>query len=195
MVNITKTIGIQPGSTGSMGTSWDSLLFAKVVFLDLSNPDAKPRLFQLKDSALSDTPPDLLKSSAFSFNHEAFVLLGYASKIDRDKKIIELSNNNSVSYTHLVAVSGANIETAYHDAEFSAGLHLLVEALRLKEIMPSPGKLNKSNKKRPNTPKHTQEPSNPEVEKLVHPFILNAGEQAIASSILSLNKRLYSLQV
>lgn len=200
MNNISKTMRINSDFGDRLGTTqWDTLLFAKVVFLDKSNASVKPRLYQLKDSALSNTPPDLLKSTAFSFSHDAFILLGEVENLDKSKKRVELSDKTFVSYTHLVTVSGSKMETSFYDPEFSAGLQTLVDALRVKPIIPNPYQPNppkvKTKNTAPRASKESKESNDSQIESLVHPYILEATDRAIGSTLASLNKRLYEVQI
>ena len=178
--------------------NWESLLFAEVVFLDKTQDAAKPRLYQLKDTALSDSPPPLINSDAFSFSGEAFVLLGEVDSIDKKKKHILLSNHNTVAYQYLVIVSGSKPIFTFQEPEFGAGLQALVDALRVKSKLaaslssPKPSISEKGPAKRIPAQEDT---SSPLIEKFVNPNLASAGTKPRAFELNALNKRLYEIQL
>ncbi len=179
-------------------TNWESLIFAEVVFLDKTHASAKPRLYQLKDSALSDSPPPLINSNAFSFSGEAFVLLGEMTTIDKKKKQIQLSNKNTVSYQYLVIVSGSKPILTFQEPEFAVGLQTLVDALRVKTKIPPSFPMLDRNPFQKNTAKCCAAPQKdifPYIEKFVQPNADSAGSISGSFDLNALNKRLYEIQL
>lgn len=178
--------------------NWESRLFAEVVFLDKTNPDAKPQLYQLKDSEISHTPPLIIKANAISFSRDAFVLLGEVAIIDKKKKQILLTNKNTISYQYLVIVSGSKPILSYQDPEFGPGLKALVDALRMKPEIPTALATAKKEhlKKAPhkNNPASQEDSATP-IGQVVHPQIASAGTKSISLDLNALNKRLYEVQL
>lgn len=176
--------------------NWDVTLFAKVVFLDKTNPSANPQLYQLVDSALADRPPDLIKSQTFSFNDDAFTHIGEVSEIDKKKKQILLSNRNTVSYTYLVVVSGNKSHFNFQGHEFSAGLQALVEALKMQDK--NPFKISLGKKSSPQEKKNNDtffSKGKPIETNCPIPSTITASLPKLEADPNTLHKRLYEVQL
>ena len=176
-----------------------------IVLLDKTQNALKPVLYQLKSNSFIDKN-DLIaiKQNFLSLQRDdAFQIIGEVSSVDKKNKRIYLSEQNTVTYTHLIMVSGNKqaIFGSTHDSEFFAGLQALVDALRLRTTASSALSENQRRGKAPKKGKSTQisladERSDPEkdIEKIAHPT-LSQEQNNQASPDLSNNKRLYEVQV
>lgn len=103
-------------------------LIVDIVLVDQSNDILSPLLYRFDPHAF-DT------ASESPSNEHCFALLGEVCTMDKTKKIIYLANNTSVSYRYLIQASGLKqtVLGSRHGEELSAGVHTLMEALRLRD--------------------------------------------------------------
>jgi len=111
---------------------------AKIVLIDQSNDALKPLLYRFKEEKLVDELVDhpSLKTQIFPLhNHDAFTMMGEVMAIDRQKKLITLERNITVSYQHLVVAVGLSQTSTHspHDEEMETGLINLVDALKIQK--------------------------------------------------------------
>lgn len=97
-----------------------------IVLLDKTTNPLRPTLYQINS-------PDRL-----SFHDGAFTELGEVASVDPERKIVALVNENIVSYQHMVTATGPKSSWMHPipDKEFLAGIHVLMEALRLQKSKP-----------------------------------------------------------
>jgi NADH dehydrogenase FAD-containing subunit len=179
--------------------SWETRLFAEVVFMDKTNESTASLLYQLKDNAICITELVKWKSNAISFPKESFVLIGEIASIDKKKKQIILINQNVVAYHYLVIASGSSpVVTVYGD-EFTAGINALIDALRMKSKIPSSFANPTSPSQKLVSPsiqasqEINVEEQDEEIDKIVHPTIHSAGATGNCSELNS--KRLFEVQL
>lgn len=112
-------------------------IFVDVVFIDKSNEILCPLLYQLKSDAMrSDKDLETFRRSGYlSLSENAFAMIGEVLTIDKKKKQIQLKNQDSVTYKHLIMATGLSHTAmgSVHDQEMSAGFHTLSEALRIQK--------------------------------------------------------------
>lgn len=112
-------------------------LYAEVVLLDKTFSSNHPLLYQLHLDALGIEDP-LFNSYATSHSLQQHVELisGEISQIDKQKKVIILSDMSTVRYKYLIVMNGA-IQDALSDIEkdeaLAAGLSTLQDALKIKQ--------------------------------------------------------------
>ena len=90
--------------------------FAEVVLMDKTNEAVTPLLYQLKKEALYGND-DLatLPRDVVTMQSDAFMMIGEVVEIDKKKKMITLSNNNTVSYNHLIVAVGSKSQFSDSD--------------------------------------------------------------------------------
>lgn len=112
-------------------------IFCDVVLLDKSQSMLQPVLFQLKDNALSNVEDyHYSQNSGFTPIHrDDFMIVGEVIQVEKQKKLIHLKENITVSYNHLIKVSGSNQHghKSGPDGDYTAGFQALVSALRLRK--------------------------------------------------------------
>jgi NADH dehydrogenase FAD-containing subunit len=115
-------------------------IFADIILIDKTQDALKPSLYQVKTGTLGENDDffALKRNGYFSIDRNAFMMTGTVVSIDKKKKIITLSNEDTVSYNHLILASGIHPPPhgTVHDEEFVAGLHALLEALRVRKNLP-----------------------------------------------------------
>lgn len=115
-------------------------IFADIILIDKTQDSLKPLLYQIKKEALTEGDDflSLKKNGYFSIDRNAFMMIGAVITIDKKKKLITLSNEDTVSYNYLILASGIHPPPfgCVHDEEFVAGLHALLEALRVRKNLP-----------------------------------------------------------
>jgi hypothetical protein len=183
------------------GINWESLLFAEVVFIDQTHPSAAPILYQLKDNILSIQTANPFKT--VSISRESFTPLGEIVLIDKKKKQILLINKNTVSYQHLIIASGSKQLWAFQNEEFTVGLHMLIDAIKVKPKIPDSfathakhplGKASKPFRSQANRDISHQAHSMC-IDKIVHPYISSVEGKKRAPELSVFNKRLYQVQL
>lgn len=137
-MEILKSLAVNsPYQSTHTPINWDSVLFAKIAFLDKTNSPAEPHLYKLKDSLLDHTQIEGLNLS--SLHSDSFVYLGTANNIDKINKLISMENKNILSYEHLIIISGSHSPAFHRDESLIAGLQTLVETLKVKsKFLPEP---------------------------------------------------------
>lgn len=180
--------------------TWDSLQFAEVIFIDKTNPESRPLIYQLNDQKISIE--SLINAfNAPVFSRDSFILIGEALYIDKKKKQVSLTNKNIIAYNHLVIASGKKTVLSFQDDELVAALQTLTDALRVKPKIPGSFPLlfknftHRAPHKNETRYAISEKPeSESHVEKFVHPYILSGGSQFNPVSLQSL-KRLYEIQI
>lgn len=157
-------------------------------------------LYEVKRSLLDslNTP-----FSTADLKSDSFVLLGEVKTIYKERRQMELLDGTSITYSHLVVVFGSNapIPTFYQTEEFSAGLHTLSDALRVRGKIPdafAKNNLNKAARLSQVNPAsffdYAVKFQAPEIERVAHPHLSNANDQD-AISVRSLFRRLCEIQL
>lgn len=115
-------------------------VFADIILIDKTQDSLKPLLYQIKKDALVDSDDfmTLKRNGYFSIDRNAFMMIGSVISIDKKKKMIYLNNEDTVSYNHLILASGIHPPPfgCAKDEEFVAGLHALLEALKIRKNLP-----------------------------------------------------------
>lgn len=179
---------------------WDQRILAKVILIDKTTTSTRPSIYQLKDNAL-DFPKHnaLWKLDHNAILNDAFVFLGEALRIDKKNKQIFLEKNQIVSYQYLVVAWGSK-PTFYgcqQEHEFSAGIQALIDALRVRDKIPSSfATLATYNRVVQLKPSHWNylDPSHEGREKISHTAI-NSNIDCVPFDLATINKRLYEVQV
>jgi NADH dehydrogenase FAD-containing subunit len=111
----------------SKGQGVSQHTFAEVVLLDKSYIGSQPSLYLLKDQALKDA-----SDASFWNNKDLFSHAGYVESIDKKHKIIFLTNQNAITYEHLIVAAGSgSVFGPPLDEAFASGLQRLVDALKI----------------------------------------------------------------
>jgi hypothetical protein len=117
--------------------AWELRIFAEVVLIDKTHDTLHPLVYELKHSMLPlDLDPSGWNAVIHKLPRDAFVCLGQATTLDKQKKQILLSAGNTVSYNYLIIVAGSKSTSPESEDEFSRGVQTLVGALRVKRKMP-----------------------------------------------------------
>jgi NADH dehydrogenase FAD-containing subunit len=117
--------------------NWELRIFAEVVLIDKTYDASQPQVYQLKDSMTLFNDDSLDWNTAIHrLPRDAFVCLGQAVTIDKQKKQINLVTKNTVSYNYLIIVSGSKPNHTQNEEKFSAGVQTLADALRVKRKIP-----------------------------------------------------------
>jgi NADH dehydrogenase FAD-containing subunit len=115
-------------------------IFADIILIDKTQDSVNPSLYQIRKDTINENDDYLAlkRNGYFSIDRNAFMITGTVVLIDKKKKIITLSNENTVSYNHLILANGIHPppDGCVHDEEFVAGLHALLEALRVRKNLP-----------------------------------------------------------
>lgn len=185
------------------GPSWETLQFAEVLFVDKVNPSNNPLLYQLSNSQLHlKEILTLYKAIPLNFSNDAFVLIGEVLSIDKKKRQVTLTNNNRISYTHLVVGSGKKLPLFLQSEELLAALQALTDALRVKPKIPHSFPQQKRNSAL--TPQKQKKPfaasdkaihDEQNIDKIVHPCIQDAESNHKAGNLDSYNNRFYEVQI
>jgi hypothetical protein len=115
-------------------------IFADILLIDKTQDTLKPLLYQIKKDALLETDDftTLKRNGYFSIDRNAFMMIGTVVEIDKKNKMIHLCSEDTVSYNHLILASGIHPPPfgCVKDEEFVAGLHALLEALKVRKNLP-----------------------------------------------------------
>lgn len=103
-------------------------LFIEVVMINKSHDLSHPLLYQVRSDRPLDDQKEFLSDMWSSFS-----LIGEVLSINKEKRQIQATNEISVSYCHLIVVSGLK---ANNDHDLSKGLYALLEALRVRNNVP-----------------------------------------------------------
>lgn len=181
------------------GPQWEQRFFAEIILIDKTHSSLTPLVYQLKDTAIPfHEHLPYFKKGLPSPSRDAFVFLGDVLIVDKKKKEIHLKSNNIVAYNYLIIATGTKptVYGATQEEEFTAGLQTLLDAIRVKEKIPSAFVSQVMN-----SAKLTQifcsEPSSilakKELEKIIHPFLNSANSPRV--DLATINKRLYQVQI
>lgn len=187
--------------------SWEMRQHAEVLFIDRSQSSAAASVYLLKDCYLPiEKTLDLCKMHPSLFSKEGFLLLGEEVAIDRKKKQILLNTHNTITYNHLVIISGTKPLTAFENEDLLVALQALVDALRVKPKIPSsfataikaPSPyVNRVPQEAPlcaHAPLQ-DDPSVIHIDKIVQPNFSTSIPQGIYIELNTMNKRLYEVQL
>lgn len=182
--------------------NWESRVHAEILFIDRTNQGASHQVYILKDSYLPlESAIEFCKNHPTQFSRDGFVLMGDELTLDRKKKQIILNNKKTISYNHLLVISGTKNLISFENEELLAALQALSDALRVKPKIPS------SFATSPYGLRPVQEPhlslfdrqsqhenqSMQNIDKLVQPsFTVPHG---LYYELNTLNKRLYEVQL
>lgn len=199
-LNLSKTLNVGAEYRGRGTPNWETRLLVDVAFIDKTQVGVKPFVYQLHDSVLATNADTVsLNASYAPFSPESFILLGEMSEVDKKNKQIFLSNKNVVSYQYLIVVTGTKSSLSH--TEFSAGLHALIEALRVKpkinDSFSIPPILSSfvNNHKRSVDMLEKKALHSSEIEKLVHTYISSSQNEGFSFSFSTNQKRLYEIQL
>lgn len=190
-VNFKDLQGSQPAN---------QFLFAEVVLIDKTTEGLQPLLFQLKKEAvLGNNDLTTFNKDMISVQDDAFMMVGQVETIDKKKKLIRLSNGNTVSYNHLIVASGSKHNSLPADQckEFVDGLQALIDGLRLKKIPNSMG-VTSPYQTKPAKPQRVVafDPVNSkQIQEIVSHRILKEGGQSFPLSLNGVDKRLYEVVI
>lgn len=105
-------------------------ILVEVALIDEGRLDqVRPLAYFLKEEVAEKIKEGQLELAELE-KGDLLVLAGEIEKLDRDQKVISLSNGNTISYRHLVLIKGQGEEVA---ARFTPGIQTLTEALKLRQ--------------------------------------------------------------
>ena len=109
--------------------------FAEVILIDRTSTNSSQMGYILKnDKVFNDADIENFQQGQFNFDKEDFSPVGEVIAIDKRQKYVTLQNQHSISYHHLIIVTGSHISIIY---EFSGGVNTLVDAMRVRKKIPS----------------------------------------------------------
>ena len=108
-------------------------IFADVILIDKSHNSLLPQLYQVKGK-----PVEEHEQGYTPIERDGFLMIGEVIKIDKVKKQIHLNPNKTVSYNYLILASGMSQSSlgSLHDHECAAGVHTLLDALKIRKNLP-----------------------------------------------------------
>lgn len=108
----------------------------EVVLLDVTSNGVGGSAYQLKkDGSFTEEELMLIKQGVISIHEDAFIPLGEVKEVKRHRKQLVMTNDNTVHYHHLIIVRGTS--PTLLSFEFLAGLHTLIDALRVQSKIPA----------------------------------------------------------
>lgn len=107
-------------------------IILEVVVVDLTRHVKTVYQFN-KDSTFTSEELMDIKRGALSPSHDAFQPIGEAAEIHKDTKQIILTDGNTITYHHLITVTGK--QPTILSYEFMSGLHTLIDALRVSKTL------------------------------------------------------------
>lgn len=108
--------------------------FAEIVLIDHSPKAVNSLLYQLRQEVIERAKNSMTKEFN-TIHRDDFTLLGEVISIDKGKKLIHLSNEQTISYMYLILVSTTEqLNQAAENEKLLNGLLSLLQALRVKEI-------------------------------------------------------------
>lgn len=172
-------------------------IYADVVFLNRTHHSLRPLLYQLKDRHITDLEQiaHTSQSSQAQIEKEVFFLMGEVLSIDKKKKQIYLSNQNTVAYQYLIVVSTMSDHpgnTMASEEQIQGGLHTLIAALKLKDriVVPIPSVSNKEKRKQ----KIVATPDSP-WSQTIRNHMTHPSDELISLSLIQPDKKLYQVQL
>lgn len=121
----------------AQGFSSAQHLVADIVLIDKQQDSLKPLLYQLRNEInASDLTVD--SHGLVRLPHGAFTMLGEVISIDKKKKIVYLSNENSVGYRYLIIATHTKVNrtSSMREDEFCIGMHALLEGIKIQKNLP-----------------------------------------------------------
>lgn len=184
--------------------NWELMSFAEVILIDRTHDALQPMIYQLKDN-VKPTHEEIFRwRSDHSFiPEEAFILIGEAISIDRKKKQILLKNKTTIRYNYMIIASGSNPVFTFQDEKFLAAFHALIEALRIKDKIPSSfamiePQLNQLNWKSTKSSflAHFSPIPDGNIGRIAQPYICQAlHHKSFGPDLHTINKRLYEVHL
>lgn len=170
-------------------------LYVEIVLIDKSNELMRPVLYQFR----SDLYYHNHRNHSDAIDKNSFVLLGEVDTIDKKKKQVYLTNYRTITYRYLITASGLQ-QTSFgdvHDADLSAGVVALWEALRVRSnCFPPLTTEYQFDDPAPSLPPVTKK--NQEIEENMNKIDMSkaiASSNTKQASLSSPEKRLYELQL
>lgn len=110
--------------------------FAEIILIDRSSSESSQTCYLLKnDRIFNQEEFETYKQVFYNFDKNDFHPVGEVLSIDKSSKTIILKDQNSISYNHLIIASGSHYSMINY--EFLAGVHTLVDAMRVRKKIPS----------------------------------------------------------
>ncbi len=104
---------------------------ADIVLIDRTYSDKQPMVYILKKDHIFAGE----ELSSCSIDKDSFLQMGEMLTLNKKSKILILSNDNTITYNHLIIASGSQHELL--NDEFLAGVQTLVDALRVRKKIPN----------------------------------------------------------
>lgn len=112
--------------------------FAEVVIIANSHQSLNPLLYLLKKETIESYDLVQEPKELIAINSDAFAMAGEVHSIDKRKKIVYLSNNQSIAYNYLILATGTDqVCISSHPDGLMNGLQILIHALRVRKISPN----------------------------------------------------------
>jgi len=184
--------------------SWQTRFFGEIILIDKTQSSLHPRIYQLADRSIPTEHQILYwKSGAITISDESFVLIGEALFIDKKKKEILLTNNNTIAYNYLIIASGAKPVFSFDCKKFLAAMQALTDAIRIKRKIPSSFAkcipLHAKTKSPLFSVQYHHLPSlitSNTIELIAHPHMCESFNHKLFSpDLCSINKRLYEVHL
>lgn len=173
--------------------------FAEVILIDRSN-DLNQMCYLLKnDKAFSGLDGEgNLNQNLPNFDKNDFQVVGVVVAIDKKNKYVTLKDENTISYNHLIIASGPHYSMISY--EFLAGVHTLVDAIRVRKKIPSAFpkavKSSQSEKRKMKTAKTSKSDMNfPRKIDNIKARKINKQKTNDTIPLGNTNKRLYEVQI
>lgn len=202
-MEISKTLGINADYKDKRAPpSWQTRFFAEIILIDKTHSALHPLIYQLKDDVVPTNHQMLYwKSGAITLPDEAFVLVGEALTINKKKKQVLLTNNNTIGYNYLIIASGAKPVFSFESQKFLAAIQALIDAIRVKQKIPSSFAkcmplLSKSKSPLFSVQKHRRFFMSRDIESIAHPHICQTiNHKCLSPDLRTINKRLYEVHL
>lgn len=112
-------------------------IYLEIALLDKTQPSGM-QLYEVKHNILSLNTDFSSIHTALHLGNDAFSYIGEVISIDKWKKQATLTDKTTLTYGHLVVISGpkGSVSANQHSEEFSAGLQALLDALRVRCKIP-----------------------------------------------------------
>lgn len=173
--------------------------FANIVFLNRTHHALQPLLYHLKDDQPSAVAQYTQMKVRPVIDSKAFVLMGEVLDVDKKRKQIHLSNDNTVTYNFLIEVTvpNENMDERSKHSTFSGGMHTLIDALKMRQrvLVPLPAKVQDPKAKHvsPHSPDRGAKSSS--IEQIAKPNLIMPDKTLVSLSLVQNDKKYYQVQL
>lgn len=178
--------------------------YVEIALLDKTQPSGM-QFYEVKHNVLCLKTDFSSIHEAVHLNNDAFAYLGEVVSFDKGNKQAFLVDKTTVTYGHLVIISGpkGSVSSTLHSEEFSAGLQALIDALRVRSKIPDafPKTIRQAHFKLNTqlTPcsffDYTVKYGAPEIDRVVHPYLTTTKPDITTNDLNTTHRRLYEVQI